>query len=254
MAAPLWLEPLLSTEFFSGCHVHGDAPRSECNMYCLDCNAGAFCFYCRSSRHKDHHVVQVKHHPFLSFLHSPMMPVERLQSLKLEVSGQIRRSSYHDVVRVAEIQKAVDIGGVQTYVINSARVIFLNERPQSKAAGAAAGAAGGGAAAHHHHHSHTCEICGRSLLEPLRFCSLGCKLAGVKGNGNASFNLGATDDEIPGERREATAVASSRRGKSSSGEEQENQPSRKTPSNHGPHPSTARSRRKGIPQRAPFRS
>lgn len=59
MAAPPWLEPLLSTEFFSGCHVHGDAPRSECNMYCLDCNAGAFCFYCRSARHKDHHVVQV---------------------------------------------------------------------------------------------------------------------------------------------------------------------------------------------------
>ncbi|KAK4783134.1 hypothetical protein SAY86_007508 [Trapa natans] len=213
MAAPPWLEPLLSTEFFSGCHVHGDAPRSECNMYCLNCNVGAFCFYCRSARHKDHHVVQ------------------------------IRRSSYHNVVRVAEIQKAVDIGGVQTYVINSARVIFLNERPQPKAA-ASSGAAGGGASAHHHHHSHACEICGRSLLEPLRFCSLGCKLAGVKRNENASFNLGARDDEMPSERK----------GKSSSREEQETQPSRKTPSNDAPPLSTTRSRRKGIPQRAPFRS
>ena len=38
-------------------------------MYCLDCNGDAFCFYCRSSKHKDHQVIQVgfgwcthKHH------------------------------------------------------------------------------------------------------------------------------------------------------------------------------------------------
>lgn len=28
-------------------------------MYCLDCNDQAFCFYCRSSKHKDHQVIQV---------------------------------------------------------------------------------------------------------------------------------------------------------------------------------------------------
>ncbi|KAF5185535.1 Platz transcription factor family protein, partial [Thalictrum thalictroides] len=144
MLVPQWLEPLLSTAFFSVCRTHGDAARSECNMYCLDCSGDAFCFYCRSSRHKDHQVIQ------------------------------IRRSSYHDVVRVAEIQKVLDISGVQTYVINSARVLFLNERPQPKS--------GKGV-------SHLCEVCARSLLDPFRFCSLGCKLVGIKRKGDASFIL-----------------------------------------------------------------
>ncbi|KAG0472932.1 hypothetical protein HPP92_014789 [Vanilla planifolia] len=105
---PPWLEPLLTTSFFSVCSLHSDAARNERNMFCLDCGGagvGAFCIYCRSDCHSGHRVIQ------------------------------IRRSSYHDVVRVAEIQKVLDIGGVQTYVINSARVLFLNERPQPRPPG-----------------------------------------------------------------------------------------------------------------------
>ncbi|XP_010267334.1 PREDICTED: uncharacterized protein LOC104604602 [Nelumbo nucifera] len=199
MLVPPWLEPLLSTAFFSICRTHGDAARSECNMYCLDCNRDAFCFYCRGSKHKDHRVVQ------------------------------IRRSSYHDVVRVAEIQKVLDISGVQTYVINSARVLFLNERPQPKA--------GKGVA-------HICEICGRSLLDPFRFCSLGCKLVGIKKNGNASFILDTENEAM-----ERGEEISRRR------EEEELREGRQQdiypPT---PPPASNPRRRKGIPHRAPLRS
>ncbi|XP_073148032.1 protein RGF1 INDUCIBLE TRANSCRIPTION FACTOR 1-like [Henckelia pumila] len=204
---PPWLEKLLATAFFTACHGHGAAARSECNMFCLDCSVDdSFCPYCRSSKHTDHRVIQ------------------------------IRRSSYHDVVRVSEIQKVLDINGVQTYVINSARVLFLNQRPQPKVGKTS---------------SHVCETCGRSLLDPFRFCSLGCKFVGMRNIEEGSFTLEGKNVEVVTERRLV----------SSSKEEEEEEESRDAASQQDiyppptPPPPPSRSRRrKGIPQRAPFSS
>ncbi|XP_074588309.1 protein RGF1 INDUCIBLE TRANSCRIPTION FACTOR 1-like [Curcuma longa] len=186
---PQWLRRLLAVRFFGQCALHADAHRRECNMFCLDCADGALCSLCLAHRHRDHHTIQ------------------------------IRRSSYHDVIRVSEIQKVLDIAGVQTYIINSARIVFLNERPQPRP-GKGVGNA--------------CEACDRSLLDSFCFCSLGCKVAG-------------TGKKSPLE-RQPTASGSDDSFASSSLESARTQSF--TPSASPP----SAQRRKGIPHRAPFGS
>lgn len=63
---PPWLEALLTSPFFTICRSHDDSPRSERNMFCLDCpSASAFCFYCRSTSHFGHRTIQVSiRYPF----------------------------------------------------------------------------------------------------------------------------------------------------------------------------------------------
>ncbi|KAG2286085.1 hypothetical protein Bca52824_045689 [Brassica carinata] len=132
----------------------------------------------------------------------------------------IRRSSYHDVVRVSEIEKVMDIGGVQTYVINSARVLFINERPHPK------NSSHGAASSTTKTISYFCETCCRTLLDPFRFCSLGCKVKGMRKNKEEE------EERLRKERQQETHKGT-----------------------HPPTHSTSNSRRrKVIPHRAPFAS
>ncbi|XP_009794405.1 protein RGF1 INDUCIBLE TRANSCRIPTION FACTOR 1 [Nicotiana tabacum] len=201
---PLWLKPLLSERFFGQCKLHADSHKSECNMYCLDCINGPLCSLCLA-HHKDHRVIQ------------------------------IRRSSYHDVIRVNEIQKYLDISSVQTYVINSAKVVFLNERPQPRP--------GKGV-------TNTCEVCERSLLDSFKFCSLGCKIVGT------SSNYVKKPKNSPEKRRTPATASESEESYSSSSSShgRRNKIQSFTPSTPPPTSANYRmaKRRKGIPHRSPM--
>ncbi|KAL5557638.1 hypothetical protein UlMin_033849 [Ulmus minor] len=221
---PAWLIPMLKATYFGSCSFHqGVSNKTECNLFCLDCMGHALCSSCLI-HHKNHRVVQ------------------------------IRRSSYHNVVRVNEIQKYIDISCVQTYIINSAKIVFLNERPQPRP--------GKGV-------TNTCQICGRSLLDSFRFCSLGCKLGAMKsGDPELTFALRgkqhsnrydfeihgiggseSDDSSTPNKMLKAHPYNLDIGGdrSCSSGEETTISPSTPLIFNH-----TNARRRKGIPHRAPF--
>jgi hypothetical protein len=80
---------------------------------------------------------------------------------------QVRRSSYHDVVRVNEVTKIFDISAIQPYWINNDRVVFLRPRPQPRPPRGCSFPA-------------ACSICNRQLMDAhASFCSLQCKLRGA---------------------------------------------------------------------------
>lgn len=128
-AYPRWLEALLGEKFFHPCLIHESAKKNEKNIYCLDC-CSSICPHCLSP-HRSHRLLQ------------------------------IRRYVYHDVVRLDDMEKLIDCSFVQSYTTNNAKVVFLNERPQSRPF------RGSG---------NLCSTCDRSLQDPYLFCSIACKV------------------------------------------------------------------------------
>lgn len=130
--APLWLDNFLSSPYFNPCPSHASLHRSERNLFCTDCNTSSLCSVCVQREHSGHALLQV------------------------------RKSSYHDAVRVSDVAKLLDLTSIQAYVINGAKIVFLRGRPQAKPMKGA---------------PYHCETCHRALLDACRFCSIGCKLA-----------------------------------------------------------------------------
>ncbi|MED6198028.1 Protein RGF1 INDUCIBLE TRANSCRIPTION FACTOR 1 [Stylosanthes scabra] len=126
---PAWLEALYREKFFVGCSYHDKAKKNEKNVCCLDCCI-SICPHCFPS-HRFHRLLQV------------------------------RRYVYHDVVRLEDLQKLIDCSNVQPYTINSAKVVFIKNRPQNRQF------KGSG---------NYCTSCDRSLQEPFIHCSLSCKV------------------------------------------------------------------------------
>ncbi|KAG5534113.1 hypothetical protein RHGRI_015807 [Rhododendron griersonianum] len=152
---PPWLKPMLKARFFSTCEIHGSCKEKERNHYCLDCTTDALCPCCLI-HHKNHR------------------------------QFQIRRSSYHEIIKVEDIQRYLDVSDIQPYTMNKAPVLFLNKRPQ---VGPRKG------------YQYACDICQRSIARHSKFCSLGCKLEGIEdGIPKLTFNT-STDyhtDELRG--------------------------------------------------------
>ncbi|CAA2983454.1 uncharacterized protein LOC111391476 [Olea europaea var. sylvestris] len=127
---PAWLKGLMEEKFFEQCGIHQNHRKNEKNIFCLNC-CRSFCPHCLPS-------------------HSPSHPLL-----------QVRRYVYHDVIRLDDLEKLINCCYIQPYTINSAKVIFLNQRAQSRSC------KGSG---------NTCFTCDRILQEPFNFCSLSCKV------------------------------------------------------------------------------
>ncbi|GMY23202.1 protein RGF1 INDUCIBLE TRANSCRIPTION FACTOR 1 [Fagus crenata] len=126
---PRWLEVLLTEKFYNACIIHEEAKKNEKNVYCLDCCI-SLCPHCLSP-HSSHRLLQ------------------------------IRRYVYHDVIRLDDAAKLIDCAYVQSYTTNSAKVVFLHQRPQAR------NFRGSG---------NFCCTCDRSLQDPYIFCSVSCKI------------------------------------------------------------------------------
>ncbi|KAJ0110665.1 hypothetical protein Patl1_00225 [Pistacia atlantica] len=125
---PRWFEVLLTEKFFNACIIHEEEKKNEKNIFCLDC-CTSICPHCLSL-HNSHRLLQ------------------------------IRRYVYHDVIRLDDAAKLVDCDYVQPYITNSAKVVFINQRPQTRLRSS----------------GNICNTCDRALQDSYLFCSLSCKI------------------------------------------------------------------------------
>ncbi|XP_062234163.1 protein RGF1 INDUCIBLE TRANSCRIPTION FACTOR 1-like [Phragmites australis] len=139
---PGWVGALVEESFFVGCAAHENRKKNEKNIFCLGCCA-SICPHCAPAH---------RHHPLI----------------------QVRRYVYNDVVRLDDLDRLVDCSFVQPYTINSAKVIFLKPRPQSRPF------KGSG---------NVCLTCDRILQEPFHFCCLSCKVDHVMMQGGDLSNI-----------------------------------------------------------------
>ncbi|XP_011017466.1 PREDICTED: uncharacterized protein LOC105120786 [Populus euphratica] len=129
LSLPPWLQALLAEKFFSACVIHEGARKNEKNIFCLDCCI-SLCPHCLPP-HGSHRLLQ------------------------------IRRYVYNDVLRLDDAQKLFDSAFVQSYTTNSAKVIFLNQRPLTRPVNI---------------RGNICSRCDRGLQFPYLFCSISCKV------------------------------------------------------------------------------
>lgn len=107
---------------------------------------------------------------------------------------QIRKYVYCDVVRVHDIQRDVDLAGVQTYTINGSRVVFLNPNPKKRAARTGLHA--------------SCGECGAAVRDSCTYCSLACRVGAL---GRAGVPLRPQPDALSADDDAGESVPPSKR-------------------------------------------
>ncbi|KAA8491966.1 hypothetical protein FVE85_8448 [Porphyridium purpureum] len=127
---PGWVLSLLRTSFFDKCSKHHER-RNELNLFCAETQEKL----CQHCVHERSHRMTLIH---------------------------INRYMYHDTAHVKELQEFVDIQGIQSYMNNGNRVLYLDRRAQLKSKLAA--------------YATACVVCHRMLQDGFRFCSVWCRL------------------------------------------------------------------------------
>ncbi|KAJ9135728.1 hypothetical protein P3X46_032880 [Hevea brasiliensis] len=134
---PKWVIVMFKTIFFSTCMAHPGLKKNEMDRFCIDCHS-AFCQNC--------------------------LPVHALHK-----HVKIRRYIYSDVINRQDLCKLFNCSGIQTYLTNKAKVLFLKQRNQHQ---------------QRHQQSHVkdyrCIICDRSLQDNNSlYCSIACKVSAI---------------------------------------------------------------------------
>ncbi|XP_024535894.1 uncharacterized protein LOC9637725 [Selaginella moellendorffii] len=128
---PAWVDEFLSGDYFTSCDFHTGG-KNERNQFCTECSgSGPLCQFGLLASHSGHRTLQV------------------------------RKASHMDSIRVVDIQQCLEVSDIQTYSINSAKIVFLLSRPQPRPSKGAL---------------HACLCCNRALSDDVKFCSLACKL------------------------------------------------------------------------------
>ncbi|KAL3616512.1 hypothetical protein CASFOL_039902 [Castilleja foliolosa] len=200
---PEWLSALLTEKFFNACIVHEDERKNDKNVFCLDCCEG-ICPHCLAD-HRSHRLFVGNGHLSVRLgllvgegrptrqvstpigqpcpFSQPSRPTVHLSQLSRPTvhlsqpsrptkfifnTFTIRRYVYNDVIRLVDAEKLMDCAHVQSYINNSAKVVFLKQRPQTRAA---------------KNSGNLCVTCDRRLQELSLYCSIYCKVEHVIGNG-----------------------------------------------------------------------
>lgn len=139
----------------------------QCTFFCLDCPRGRpLCLHCTGSQHRGHTVLQVRRYVYCDVVRTSVSPAfssagthpaRHLLVCRCLPPVTPRRPTDAGTCSYAQdIQRYVDISGIQTYIVNGARVIFLHSKQQQQQQQGA-----------HHHHQQQPQQGGGGSLPPL---------------------------------------------------------------------------------------